>query len=89
MCTHKDYLETIKKSYKKIALLIHPDKNSNSNANLAFHKLNEAFKYLSSIVEQKNSYSNTNNTNTNNSAPRTNTNTNTNNSNTTNINSSP
>lgn len=40
-------LEEIKKSYKKLALEFHPDKNSSEEAKESFQKLIEAYNILS------------------------------------------
>ena len=40
-------LETIKKKYKKIAILVHPDRNSHPNAEKAFKRVGKAYATLS------------------------------------------
>jgi len=44
--TPEDSSDTVKKSYKRISLLVHPDKNLAGNAMQAFQRLNEAFEIL-------------------------------------------
>lgn len=46
-------IETIKKKYKMAALINHPDKNPNENANEVFIEIQEAYQYL--LLEFKNS----------------------------------
>lgn len=46
-------IEEIKKSFKKISLLVHPDKWKHDQANATFKKLREAFEFLSDEQKQR------------------------------------
>ena len=51
--------EQLKKQYRLLALKIHPDKNTMSDANEKFQELNEAYSYLSNEkIEENESYNN-------------------------------
>lgn len=47
------HINTIKKQYKKLALLLHPDKNPYSGSENAFKLVDEAFRFLSDKVRRK------------------------------------
>ncbi|KAG6596710.1 Chaperone protein dnaJ 49, partial [Cucurbita argyrosperma subsp. sororia] len=47
------HINTIKKQYKKLALLLHPDKNPYAGSEEAFKLVNEAFRFLSDKVRRK------------------------------------
>lgn len=52
-------LEYIKKKYRKLALLHHPDKNGNtSNSNEKFKQINEAYEYLKREIKYLNNENN-------------------------------
>ncbi|GMH18359.1 hypothetical protein Nepgr_020200 [Nepenthes gracilis] len=44
--------ETIKKHYKKLALLLHPDKNKSLGADVAFQFVSQAFSFLSDKIKR-------------------------------------
>jgi DnaJ-class molecular chaperone len=47
-------IEDIKKSYRKLALKYHPDKNKDPSAKEEFHKISEAYQTLSNSVSRTN-----------------------------------
>lgn len=47
------HFNTIKKQYKKLALLLHPDKNPHVGSEEAFKLVNEAFRFLSDKIRRK------------------------------------
>lgn len=47
------HINTIKKQYKKLALILHPDKNPHSGSEEAFKLVGEAFRVLSDKVRRK------------------------------------
>ena len=47
------HINTIKKQYKKLALLLHPDKNPYAGSEEAFKLVGEAFRFLSDKIRRK------------------------------------
>ena len=47
-------LNTIKKSYRKLAFKYHPDRNVGKSTEKDFHQLSEAYSVLSDPIKKKN-----------------------------------
>jgi len=73
-------IENVKKSYRKLSIKYHPDKNNDNKE--YFNKINNAYSIITDYLENNNTNTNTNNNNNTN----TNTNNNNNNNNNTNTN---
>lgn len=52
--SEKDSIESIKRAYRKLSLIYHPDKNKDPSASDMFHKITEAFHMISNDTTRNN-----------------------------------